>query len=61
MRSEEYVCDDVLPTEHRPDDGLRQALLPARVHAGRQTAASWRGKATAGCQPGNIIECHPNI
>lgn len=45
--------DDVLPTEHRPDDGLGEALLPARVHRGRQTAASWRGERTAGHQPGN--------
>ena len=55
------VCDDVLPTEHWPDDGLCQAVLPARVHRGRQAAASWRGETTAGRQPGNLIECHPNI
>ena len=55
------MCDDVLPTEHRPDDGLRQALLPPGVHCGRKTAASRRGERTPGCQPGNLIECHPNI
>ena len=54
LTSSGAVCDDVvLPTEYRPDDGLRQALLPARVHGGRQTAASWRGETTTGRQPEN--------